>query len=193
VPSLEFGVTVTIPHETLRDLARDQLAGREMALRDGVAIRVDDIELAPRGDRLAATLQFAVTRLKKLPLKPAGRLVVVGDPRVDPATRRLVIGDLALDVESGHLLLKATDRVLHRTLLSALESALDIPLDGPLRRTEAFLNEKLRDLRLGDRGRMTWTVTELRPRAITVTPGDLEATVDVLGHGDLQLELSARG
>ena len=46
--SFAFGLNLTIPYPTLRDLARDQLMDREVEVRDGVIIRIDDLDLEPR-------------------------------------------------------------------------------------------------------------------------------------------------
>ena len=119
------------------------------------------------------------------------RSPLVGEPvsEVVADARR----DLELDVETEHRLLKTVDKLLHGPILRRLESALDVPLDAHLARAETLAAEKLSDVRLGDRGRLSCTVTELRPRDIAITDDGLAVHVDVTGEGEVQLELGAEG
>ena len=188
MPGFEFGINLTIPYATLRDLARDQLTGREVEVRDGVIIRIDDLNLRPHEDRVEVTLRFAVTRMKRLPLKPEGQVVLLGDPVYDPDTRRLAIQRLELAVETEHKVLKAADKLLHRPLERRLEKALDFSLDEPLER----LAENLTDLPFGDRGHIRCEFAQLHPRRIEANVAGIEVAIDVVGRGEVSLDLGPR-
>jgi hypothetical protein len=188
VPGFEFGLNLTIPYPTLRDLARDQLVDREVEVRDGVIIRIDDLDLEPREDRVQVTVRFAVTRMMKLPLKPEGQVVLLGDPVYDPDTRRLAIKRLELAVETEHKVLKAADKLLHRPLENRLEKALDFALDEHLDR----LAENLGDVPVGDRGHIRLEFTQLTPRKIAADAEGIEVAIDVVGRGAIDLDLGPR-
>ncbi len=188
MPGFEFGINVTIPYATLRDLARDQLTGREVEVRDGVVIRIDDLDLRSHEDRVEVTVRFAVTRMMKLPLKPEGQVVLLGDPVYDPETRRLAIQRLELAVETEHRVLKAADKLLHRPLKNRLEKALDFSLEEPLDR----LADSLTDVPIGDRGHIRLEFTRLTPRRIAADPAGIEVAIDVVGRGAVDLDLGPR-
>lgn len=188
MPGFEFGIHVTIPYATLRDLARDQLSGREVEVRDGVIIRIDDLDLRPREDRVEVTVRFTVTRMMKLPLKPEGQVVLLGDPVYDPAARRVSIQRLELAVETEHRVLEAAHKLLHRPLESRLEKALDFSLVEPLDR----LADSLTDVPFGDRGRIRLEFTQLEPRRIAADAAGIEVAIDVVGRGAVDLDLGSR-
>jgi len=96
VPGFDIGVTVNLSYATLRDLARDQLVGRDLEVAGDVVIRLDDLDLRPRDGRIEVGVDFAVTRLKRLPLKPQGHLTLIGDPHYDPDRRELPASLLVL-------------------------------------------------------------------------------------------------
>jgi hypothetical protein len=188
MPGFEFGINLTITYATLRDLARDQLLGREVEVRDGVIIRIDDLDLRPRDDRVEVTVRFAVTRMMKLPLKPEGQVVLLGDPAYDPDTRHLSIQRLELAVETEHKVLKAADKLLHRTLEKRLEKALDFSLEEHLDR----LGENLGDVPIGDLGHIRLEFTRLEPRRIEADTDGIEVAIDVVGRGTIDLDLGRR-
>jgi hypothetical protein len=188
VPGFEFGLNVTIPYETLRDLARDQLTDREVEVRDGVIIRIDDLDLRRHEDRVEVTVRFAVTRMMKLPLKPEGQVVLLGAPVYDPETRRLAIQRLELAVETEHRMLRAADKLLHRPLQNRLEKALDFSLEEPLDRLAANLD----DVPFGDRGHIHLEFTRLTPRHIAADDTGIEVAIDVVGSGAVDLDLGPR-
>lgn len=178
-----FGLTVNVPYTTVRDLARDYLAGRDLEIRPELAIRIDDLDLQQRGDRLEVTVGFVVTQLKGWPLKPAGRLVILGDPYLDPARRRLSIRNLELVVETDQMLVKVADKLLRPALLDYLAEALDFSIDDLL----TPLVARTRDLQLGDHGYLRWQFTELELREVRADREGLGFHLGAEGHGVVRL------
>jgi hypothetical protein len=116
-----------------------------------------------------------------------GLVYLAGTPAVDPESRTLRLDGLVFSLESDSALVRTTGRLLHRTLVTQLESRARLPLGARIDALRAQLGAALnRELVPGVD--LAGRVDRLELRGVYPVHGGLEAVVVFDGA----LRLSAR-
>jgi uncharacterized protein DUF4403 len=180
-PPSEFHVAlpVRVPYAALNKRLAETVVGTSVDVGGGRTLSVAEIQAYGSGPQVI--LQVGLSGAAR------GFAYLAGTPAIDPESRTLRFDGLQFSLESDSALVRATGRLLHRTLVAQLESRARLPLGAQIDTLRAQLGAALnRELAPGVD--LAGSVDRLDLRGVYPIQDGLEAVV-VFGGA---LRLNAR-
>jgi hypothetical protein len=166
----EFHVALPlrVPYTALNQRLAETVVGTTIDV--GMAQPLSVVEIQAYGSGPQVILQVGVSG----PVR--GLVYLAGTPAIDPESHTLRLDGLQFSLESDSALVQATGRVLHRTLVTQLQSRARLPLGARIETLRAQLGAALnRELVPGVA--LSGRVDRLDLRGVYPIPGGLEAVV----------------
>ena len=171
---------VSMSYDDANALIAGAVGGRDLDVKDRVAVSLGEIELYPHHPFVVARVDFGAG-LSGGGMGTQGRVFLRGTPLYDPATQTVRIDSFTYDMASEDALLRAADFMLRDTLLAQTRERLVLPVGDRLDSLHAQLQRALHDRPVGRHIVLDGTILDL-------TPGDLYLTAD-----GLNVDVQARG
>ena len=128
-----------VPYAALNEWLTSRVVGTTVDVGTSRSLSVESVQAYGSGSQVILAVQVSGAA--------SGTVYLAGTPTVDADTRTLRVADLQFTLESDSALVRTTGRLLHRQLVSALESRARLPLgdrlDALRTRLTAALNREL--------------------------------------------------
>jgi len=169
------------------NIVANAMNGKTFNVKDNVTMEVDNIDLYVNGENIVVKTGFSADVPGRL-FDVCGFMYFTGKPSYDKQGRVFSISNIDFDVNTNQKLLDAAAYLLHKPMVKELEKLMVVPLGKQLDEITKVVNEAVKDVKLGDKGRFKGNIQTIDIDNV-YTAANKDVGVDIYLKGKSQVIL----
>jgi hypothetical protein len=150
-------IPVVLRYADIKNIAKQHTSGIRYSVSEGVQLEVKDLDIFPRGDKLAVMVDFI-----SYGKKAKGKFFLLSKPVFNAEKQTISLEEVDFDVKSRNVLLKSANFLLHKTLLNKLKEQMVFPIADKTAYLKTELQKTLANYKLTDNVFLNGTIKDLK-------------------------------